>query len=106
MSVSSLLRAQVESTRRYRFWLAVYIVSFPVGWALAVFIARLLAGRWDPAQMEYVAACLGALAIGTLMSCMLHDFLMPSLRRVRERRHDAIWLLIGAALSIVLTHFV
>lgn len=103
ISVSSLLREKVLRTRRYLALLSVYVFSFPAGYAAAAASAWALGGGLDAEHVEQAATILGSLAIGSLMSCMLHDFLQPSLRRIRERRSEAVWLVLGAVISLLLT---
>lgn len=103
ISVSSLLRDQVTSDRKYAFWTGLYLAAFPFGFSLAAITARLMGGDLVPSHVELAAVVLGSIAIGTLMSCVLHDFLMPSLRRVRERKLEAIWIALGAVIALWLT---
>lgn len=103
ISVSTLLREKIAGTRRYLALLTIYVLSFPVGYLGAATAGWALGGGLDAEHVEQAATILGSLAIGTLMSCMLHDFLQPSVRRIRERRSEAVWLVFGAVISLLLT---
>ena len=50
-----------------------------------------------------VAMVISSVAVGSLMGCMIHDFLIPSLKHVRARRHEAAWLVLGGALTFLFT---
>src|SRR5262249_38341826 len=87
LSVSLVLQERLRSPRRLLWLTAAYALSLPAGVALTVGLAALMGGAgYDEAWLRTAAMVMGSIAAGSLMGCMVHDFLIPSYHHVRERR--------------------
>jgi zinc transporter ZupT len=92
-SVSMLLREMARSRRHFACFISVYALSFPLG---------IFAGWLLPQALAGAPVIIMSFALGGLLGCLWHDFLMPCLPRLQERRMQAGWLLLGFFLSALL----
>jgi zinc transporter ZupT len=89
--LASVLLQGNRSLRRNVGLIALYALSLPAGvWTAALFEERIT---------QPVAMLMSSIAVGTLLGCLIFDFLIPSLRQLRERRLFAGWVLLGLALT-------
>ena len=86
------------SFKRRMFWMigmiAIYLLSFPAGVIIAHFFND---------EIHHTALLLiSGLAIGSLAGCLVFDFVLPSVRYVRQNKKQLIWLLAGLVLARIL----
>ena len=99
LSLSALITSRSRNPRQARNWLLAYIVSFPCGVAVAAAAREFLA----PDIMQRLALMIMSVALGSLIGCLIFDFVMPSLSRCKQYRDEALWLVGGvAAASFIL----
>jgi zinc transporter ZupT len=94
LTVSSVLLEKEDSRARTIASVAIYALSLPVGVLLTYNFHALLT--------NYVAMIVTSLAAGTLMGCLCFDFLLPSLRRMKKRRSELVWIAAGLCLTQVM----
>jgi zinc transporter ZupT len=94
---SLLFTSILLEQRRSRLWkgmmVAAYALALPVGVAAASLFGAHL--------HQQVAVLISSIAVGTLLGCLLFDFLIPSLRQIESLRYKAGWILFGLALTRV-----
>ena len=74
--------------------IAIYLLSFPAGVIIAHFFND---------EIHHTALLLiSGLAIGSLAGCLVFDFVLPSVRYVRQNKKQLIWLLAGLVLARIL----
>lgn len=76
--------------------IAVYCLALPAG----VFTAAALNGQWNQTIAIYVSS----LAVGSLLGCLVFDFLLPSFQTIRRERRRAGWIALGFALTRLVMH--
>jgi zinc transporter ZupT len=91
LTVSSVLLRQVRSKAARITAIVVYSLSLPFGVAVTSFFR-------DQMSQE-IAVFISSLAIGTLLGCLIFDFLLPSIRELKARRSQVGWLLLGLGLT-------
>jgi zinc transporter ZupT len=91
LTVSSILVGNGKSRARSFGIISAYSLSFPVGVFLAIALGT-SAGRT-------VALMISALAVGTLLGCLIFDFLIPSFTRLRQNRSHVAWIALGLLLT-------
>ena len=67
--------------------ISAYALSFPMGVALTYMLGSLVT--------QNVALLATSFAVGTLLGCLIFDFLMPSLTHIKSRRFDLAWVFVG-----------
>lgn len=89
--LSSILLAQ----KRDRLWnaavIALYAAALPAGALLTVF--------FQASINEKIALLISSVAVGTLMGCLMFDFLLPSMAQLRKQRFKAGWIIAGLVLT-------
>jgi zinc transporter ZupT len=93
LTVSSILIEREGSRAKAAVSIAIYSISLPVGVALTYYFRSVLTPS--------IAMIATSLAAGTLLGCLIYDFILPSLVYLKARRRDAAWILIG----LILTQF-
>ncbi len=71
--------------------LCMYSLSLPVGVAVAYFLK-------DTFSQE-LAMIMSSVAVGTLLGCLIFDFMIPTVRQLRTRRRELIWIAVGLILT-------
>lgn len=92
---SLLLTSILLEQRRSRSWklaiIAAYSLSLPIGaFATALF---------ESSFTQQIAVLVSSVAVGTLLGCLIFDFLIPSLRQVRRQRLIGGWIVLGLAMT-------
>jgi zinc transporter ZupT len=87
LTVSSILLEKQRSKLASLLSVALYALSLPAGVGITLVFRR--------AITQNVALVAASLAVGTLLGCLIFDFLLPSLTHVRNRRHDLAWIAAG-----------
>ncbi|MGZ3696885.1 MAG: ZIP family metal transporter [Bdellovibrionota bacterium] len=81
--------------RATRIWkavmLALYTLSVPIGVALTVALTDRIS--------QSTAILLSSIAVGTLLGCLVLDFLIPSIQHLRGRKVQILWLVGGLLLT-------
>jgi zinc transporter ZupT len=91
LSVSSVLIEQKQPLRNRLGTIALYALSLPAG-VLATVLFKDQLGR-------SVAILISSIAVGTLLGCLLFDFLLPSLAELRRQRHRFGWVVLGLVVT-------
>jgi zinc transporter ZupT len=73
--------------------IAVYCLALPAG----VLTAVLLNGHWTQNLAVYVSS----IAVGSLLGCLVFDFMLPSFETIKRERLRVGWVLLGLALTRV-----
>ncbi len=84
ISVSSLLIDRVKTKKQLYLYASLYALSFPFGVLVTVAAEGLFASSLSHETVEYAAMVLTSVAIGSLLGCLLQDFLLPSLRDLKR----------------------
>jgi zinc transporter ZupT len=98
MSVSSIVLGRRGSVNEALPLIGLYLLSFPCG----VVVATVLKLFVREELLHPFALVVMAAAIGNLVSCLLYDFVLPSLRRFRQARAELAWLAFGIAAAAAL----
>lgn len=101
-NVSALLKEKARSQRQLLAFLALYTLSFPAGVGITLLTTRGLRLGSIPFWVQGLPILIMSIAVGGLLGCLLHDFLIPSLHRIRHRRGEVLWLILGLGLSSIL----
>lgn len=85
------------SYKRRTLWtvsmLSLYLLSFPAGAAVAKYYGQV--------NHELLLIITG-IAIGSLIGCLIFDFIVPSFQQIRQNRRQLIWLIAGLLVTAVL----
>lgn len=87
LTVSSVLLEKEHSRARTIASIILYSASLPAGVVLTYTFRSYLT--------PFIAMLITSLAAGTLLGCLIFDFLLPSLTRMKNRRLDIAWILAG-----------
>ncbi len=90
---SSILMKQQFSRLSQWGLLVLFSLSLPLGVGLAHFLRDALS--------QDLAMMMSSVAVGTLLGCLIFDFMIPTLRQLRRRRVELLWI----ALGLLLTQF-
>jgi zinc transporter ZupT len=91
LTVSSILLETQKNRSSFLISISAYALSFPSGVALTYFMGSMIT--------QNVALFATSLAVGTLLGCLIFDFLMPSLSQIKNRRHDLAWVFAGLVVT-------
>lgn len=84
ITVSSVLLEKVKSKKELYLATAVYALSFPAGVLATVALRAALAGQLLPKTVETIAMVITSVAVGSLLGCLLQDFLIPAVSQLRR----------------------
>ena len=87
LTVSSVLIEKQKSRSKSIFSILLYSISLPLG----VILTYLFKSHLTPA----IALLATSLAAGTLLGCLIFDFLIPSLPQIRHRWSTIGWIILG-----------
>jgi zinc transporter ZupT len=76
--------------------LALYLISIPLGAALATL--------FGDSMSRQLALVLSSLATGSLLGCLIFDFLIPSLKENKPAVRALVWILVGLGLTQAVLH--
>lgn len=96
LTVSSVLLRKILSRPGRIAAITAYALSLPLGVGVTYFFREQMSQR--------IAMFISSVAIGTLLGCLIFDFLIPSIEELRSRKARAGWLLLGFALTQVVLH--
>jgi zinc transporter ZupT len=91
LTVSSVLIEKLKSTRATFWAITAYSLSLPVGVILTLLFKANLT--------QNVALLATSLAVGTLLGCLIFDFLLPSLAQIGKKRMDLAWIAVGLVVT-------
>jgi zinc transporter ZupT len=103
LSVSVLLSQRSRELKKFIFCAVAYSLSFPLGVVVTGILTRSLGPSVSAEVLKTFAIVVASVAVGSLAGCMVHDFLIPSIRHVRAKRHEAAWMLLGVGLTLIFT---
>ena len=106
LSVSLVLHSENRTWRRTGLTAIAYAGAFPLGaWATRCLVNAGMEDRlpWG-LSLSTVAMGVASLAVGSILGCLIHDFLVPSFLRVRTHPRESIWLIVGLIATIGATH--
>lgn len=103
ISVSVLLSQRTKDLKRFVICAAAYASSFPLGVIATALLTHFLGPSVSPSVVKTFAIVVASVAVGSLAGCMVNDFIIPSIRHVRARRHHAAWMLLGVGLTLLFT---
>jgi zinc transporter ZupT len=88
---SSILMKQQFSRLTQLVLLSIYSLSLPMGVALAYVLRDALS--------QDLAVMMSSVAVGTLLGCLIFDFMIPTIRQLRQRRIEILWIGLGLLLT-------
>jgi zinc transporter ZupT len=91
LTVSSILVGNSKSRMRSVGIIGAYTLSFPLGVGSA--------GLLGAARGQNVALAVSGIAVGTLLGCLIFDFLIPSFSQLKQRRSHIGWIALGLVLT-------
>ncbi|MGZ3653385.1 MAG: ZIP family metal transporter [Bdellovibrionota bacterium] len=91
LTVSSVLIEKEKSRFQTAISVVLYCLSLPVG--------VLLTFSFRSTLTPFVAMIATSLAAGTLMGCLVFDFLIPSLKGMKNRKLEIAWIVAGLCLT-------
>ena len=94
LTVSSVLVEKYKSKKSTLIAILLYSLSLPIG--------VLLTSLFHSKITQTAALLTTSLAMGTLLGCLIYDFIVPSLKQFRTHRFAPIWI----ALGLLATQFV
>ena len=94
LTVSSVLIEKEHSRLRTVVSVLVYSASLPLGVVLTY--------GFRTALTPFVAMLITSLAAGTLMGCLIFDFLIPSISQMKNRKTEIGWILVGLGITQVM----
>jgi len=95
--VSSIILERVKSIKKVMAAMVGYALALPFG----VIVASVL-NEQIGLKLAMFATCF---ALGSLLGCMVFDFLLPSLKHIKQRRMEAAWIVVGLLLTEVMMRF-
>lgn len=94
LTVSSILVGNTKSRAGSVGVIGAYTLSFPLGVGLAMLLGD--------TKGQYIALAISGIAVGTLLGCLIFDFVIPSFFELKQRRSHLAWIVFG----LLLTQFV
>ncbi len=88
---SSILMKQQFSKLKQVALLGTYSLSLPLGVGFAYFLRDTLS--------QDLAMMMSSVAVGTLLGCLIFDFMIPTVRQLRRRRIEILWIGLGLLLT-------
>jgi len=98
LTVSSILIDRQKSPKAAIFSILAYSLALPAGVLLTLIFKQYLT--------QGVAVIATSLAVGTLLGCLIFDFLIPSLAHLREKRQNWGWVILGLLVTQAVMRFV
>jgi zinc transporter ZupT len=101
LSVSVLLSQKVKDSKKFLACAIAYSLALPMGVLATAGLSRFLGAGLSPSVIKMTAMIVASVAVGSLAGCMVHDFILPSIRHIQHRRLEAAWMLVGVGLTVV-----
>ncbi len=97
LTFSSILINEKRSKRSISTIILLYCLSLPAGVLLTILLRDELS--------EKIAMVISSVAVGSLLGCLVFDFLLPSLKHLRKEKRQIGWMILGLVLTrIMLIH--
>jgi zinc transporter ZupT len=97
LTFSSILINEKRSKRNIFMIIMMYCLSLPLGVLFTVLLQSDLS--------EKIAMVMSSVAVGSLLGCLIFDFLLPSIKHLKKEKRQIGWLILGLLLSrIILIH--
>ncbi len=97
LTVSSVLLEKKTSPKSFFIAISLYSISMPLGVLLTLLFKK--------SVTENIAFLVTSLAAGTLLGCLIFDFLLPSFHSSRSRKHALTWIAVGLCMTQVFLKF-
>jgi zinc transporter ZupT len=97
LMLSSIVLKEATSNLKKNIFLLSYISAFPAG----VLLTFLLHENFS----ERLAIIISSVAVGTLISCLIFDFLVPSIKYLKHKRLHVLWLIAGFFLTQIIDFY-
>jgi zinc transporter ZupT len=104
LSVSLLLQQRLKTNREFAIYALSYALSLPAGVIFTWGCTHFFGAQLGPSLMRGFAMVAASVAIGSLLGCMMHDFVQPALRQIRIRTREAGWVALGVLLTLIFTN--
>jgi zinc transporter ZupT len=101
LSVSLLLSREEKHHHGSKVWLVLYGLSFPIGVALSLALEKVFDLPLQEGGLRTVAVLTASFAVGSLLSCLIHDFVLPSIEQIKNDFRALFWVLLGGATSVL-----
>jgi zinc transporter ZupT len=101
LSVSVILSQKVKESKKFLTYAVIYSLALPFGVLVTAVLSRYLGEGVSPHVIKMTAMVVASVAVGSLAGCMVHDFIMPSIRHIKHRRLEAAWMLVGVGLTVI-----
>ena len=89
--VSSILLERITLRSQAMFAILTYALALPAGVGIAL--------AWNDQINEKLALFATCFALGTLLGCMIFDFILPSLVHLKKQKVEAGWIFFGLLLT-------
>ena len=86
MSVSSLLIVKEPSSKKIFLMMLLYGLSFPIGVALTSWARNWAGSAVSVGDIEMSAMIITSVALGSLLGCLINDFIIPTVQRLKQPR--------------------
>lgn len=101
LSVSVLLSQKIKESKKFVACAIAYSLAFPTGVLITAGLTHFLGAGLSPSVIKMTAMIVASIAVGSLAGCMVHDFILPSIRHVKTQRLQACWMLVGVCLTMI-----
>jgi zinc transporter ZupT len=91
LTLSSILVQSGKSRLEQSLIVGVYSLAVPAGVAVTT--------AFRDSMNEGVAMLISSIAVGTLLGCLIFDFLIPSVRHLKKSRAQAAWIAVGLVMT-------
>lgn len=91
LTVSSIMIERQKSRSKALVSLGLYSLSLPAGVIVTLCFRSVFT--------QSIALVATSLAVGSLLGCLMFDFLIPSFSAIRTRRYDVAWVAVGLLLT-------
>jgi zinc transporter ZupT len=101
LSVSVLLSQKVKDSKKFMACAIAYSLALPLGVLVTAALAHFMGEGMSPAVIKMTAMIVASVAVGSLAGCMVHDFILPSIRHLKASWSQAGWMLVGVGLTVI-----
>ncbi len=105
LSFSLILRNRVGSIKQFSFLMLAYSFALPFGAGTTYLLMKSLASPESAEGVRTLAIITASVASGSLLGCMIHDFVIPTFRKVRHQKSELAWVAAGLLMTLGLIFF-
>lgn len=98
LMVSTVLSQRVSHRRKRLAMVGLYSLALPLGVLTTLVLQKFFHESWS----TQVAVLVSSVALGTLLGCVVFDFLIPSLHHLRKSRLALGWIAAGLILTQII----